>query len=598
MDQLSWNDSEEKSALIPNPSASFQTSTNESFIHYISTEGISHPESHAPSSQKHELLGAPSTNSFKVMNGNVKLVSSKEQHLGFNFHSILEETLYTDVTFHFCDGKLSLHRLVLEAASPYLNYVFRSEKSSHWEQDIVVSLPDFSISDMQPILPFLYGFAQDSTEVEGELVTCLRLGKRDGLQNMKQEMNPWYVNVKQEYETEMPMSERSFRNHEEFNNTMNVDVEPSYFTSNYLDDYDCDEEWQPESSNAKKPKVKRPKRKAKKIAGIKMNSENDEGDEHFDKLEKKGRKPRYIEVENGWKCTICDTVLDQRHKFRHHADSCFDIDEEGFKCGACKEYFNSIPLLKEHLQSQPECSDKNVTPTLICEQCPKPHLFYNLRKFEAHSLRHQSVIQCNECDAKFDDYREYVKHIRVAHNDRQYPCTQCSKSFALESVLEKHIFNCHKEFSCHICGRKYKSNPALKYHMRKHDKGPFSCPKCPRVLKSEHGLAYHMNIHNGVAAFLCPDCGRSFVTKQKMQNHVRAKHTHERPYICDQCGAGFIRSDKMLIHKRRVHTGERPYACEHCDWRGVDSSDLIHHRKKHLKQAASLLPPPQREVVS
>ena len=132
--------------------------------------------------------------------------------------------------------------------------------------------------------------------------------------------------------------------------------------------------------------------------------------------------------------------------------------------------------------------------------------------------------------------------------------------------------------------------------MRKHDKGPFSCPKCPRVLKSEHGLAYHMNIHNGVAAFLCPDCGRSFVTKQKMQNHVRAKHTHERPYICDQCGAGFIRSDKMLIHKRRVHTGERPYACEHCDWRGVDSSDLIHHRKKHLKQASFL--PAQREIVS
>ena len=598
MDQLSWNDSEDKSALIHNPSASFQTSTNESFIHYISAEGTSHPENNAQSNQKHELLAAPSTNSFKVMNGNVKLVSSKEQHLGFNFHSILEETLYTDVTFHFCDGKLSLHRLVLEAASPYLNYVFRSEKSSHWEQDIVVSLPDFSISDMQPILPFLYGFAQDSTEVEGELVTCLRLGKRDGLQNMKQEMNPWNVNVKQEYETEMSVNERSFRNNEEFNNTMNVDVEPSYFASNYLDDYDCDEEWQPESSNAKKPKVKKAKRKAKKIAGIKMSTENDDRDDNFDKLEKKGRKPRYIEVENGWKCTICDTVLDQRHKFRHHADSCFDIDEEGFKCGACKEYFKSIPLLKEHLQSQPECTGKNVTPTLVCEQCPKPHLFYNLRKFEAHSLRHQSVIQCNECDAKFEDYREYVKHIRVAHNDRQYPCTQCSKSFALESVLEKHILNCHKEFSCHICGRKYKSNPALKYHMRKHDKGPFSCPKCPRVLKSEHGLAYHMNIHNGVAAFLCPDCGRSFVTKQKMQNHVRAKHTHERPYICDQCGAGFIRSDKMLIHKRRVHTGERPYACEHCDWRGVDSSDLIHHRKKHLKQAASLLPPPQREVVS
>jgi KRAB domain-containing zinc finger protein len=87
--------------------------------------------------------------------------------------------------------------------------------------------------------------------------------------------------------------------------------------------------------------------------------------------------------------------------------------------------------------------------------------------------------------------------------------------------------------------------------------------------------------------FLCNDCGKSFVTKQKMQNHVRAKHTMERPYVCDTCGTGFVRSDKLLIHKRRVHTGERPYSCEHCDWRGVDSSDLIHHRKKHLKTLPS-----------
>merc|ERR1712080_156174 len=88
--------------------------------------------------------------------GVVHLTSSKERNLGFNFHAILEETLHTDVTFHLCDGKLALHRLVLEAASPYLKHMFKSE-TSHWEQDIHVSLPDFYISDMQPILPFLYG---------------------------------------------------------------------------------------------------------------------------------------------------------------------------------------------------------------------------------------------------------------------------------------------------------------------------------------------------------------------------------------------------------------------------------------------------------
>lgn len=525
--------------------------------------------------------------------GIVHLTSTKGRtSLGFNFHALLEETLHTDITFHFSDGKLHLHRLVLEVASPYLKHIFQTETFHFSEQDVNISLPDFYLSDMQPILPFLYGFAQDSTEVEGELVNCLRLGCVNNGRTMKREVDHWNINIKQEYEADG--SATHYNNQEEYGNTMNVDVEPSYFVPSYLDYDECNEEWQ-ESPTIKKRKIKKAKNKLKKMKPVKIKFENTENDNTTaDKSsEKKGRKLRYIQVENGWKCTICDKVLDQRHKFRHHADSCFDMDEEGFKCGACKEFFKTISHLKEHLKINEECTSKNSIPTLICEQCSKPHIFYNMRKFQAHSLRHQSVIQCEDCDARYEDYREYVKHIRMVHNDRQFPCTQCCKSFALESVLDKHVLNCHKEFSCHVCGRKYKSNPALKYHMRKHDKGPFNCPKCPRVLKSEHGLAYHMNIHNGIAAFLCNDCGRSFVTKQKMQNHVRAKHTNERPYICDQCGTGFIRSDKMLIHKRRVHTGERPYACEHCEWRGVDSSDLIHHRKKHLKAII-----PQREMLS
>jgi len=73
---------------------------------------------------------------------------------------------------------------------------------------------------------------------------------------------------------------------------------------------------------------------------------------------------------------------------------------------------------------------------------------------------------------------------------------------------------------------------------------------------------YHMSLHDGVADFLCDDCGKGFVTRQKLTNHRRSKHTFEKPYICDQCGQGFIRSDKLTVHKRRAHTGEKPYQVE------------------------------------
>ena len=174
--------------------------------------------------------------------------------------------------------------------------------------------------------------------------------------------------------------------------------------------------------------------------------------------------------------------------------------------------------------------------------------------------------------------------------DGQFTCHVCGLEFTKREALNYHIKRNHENpegYKCPKCPRMLKSESGLKYHMNIHDGFTFSCHMCPKVLKSKHGLAYHMNIHNSAQAFLCNDCGKSFVTKQKMQNHVRAKHTMERPYVCDTCGAGFVRSDKLLIHKRRVHTGERPYSCQHCDWKGVDSSDLIHHRKKHMKAMAS-----------
>ncbi len=45
-----------------------------------------------------------------------------------------------------------------------------------------------------------------------------------------------------------------------------------------------------------------------------------------------------------------------------------------------------------------------------------------------------------------------------------------------------------------------------------------------------------MSLHDGVADFLCHDCGKGFVTRQKLGNHRRSKHTFEKPFICEQVG--------------------------------------------------------------
>lgn len=137
-------------------------------------------------------------------------------------------------------------------------------------------------------------------------------------------------------------------------------------------------------------------------------------------------------------------------------------------------------------------------------------------------------------------------------------------------------------FECNHCDKSYNNKSSFKYHSQKHLNPVLKCSQCPRSFKSTKGLKYHLNIHNGIADYLCDDCGRGFVTRQKLLFHRRSKHTLEKPYICDKCGDAFVRSDKLADHMRRLHTKEKPYACPDCPWKGVDSSGLIHHKKKHL----------------
>jgi KRAB domain-containing zinc finger protein len=190
------------------------------------------------------------------------------------------------------------------------------------------------------------------------------------------------------------------------------------------------------------------------------------------------------------------------------------------------------------------------------------------------------------------------KHMANVHKkgegDKQCKCDfkDCKKSFEYPKNLANHISIYHSNegqvppqedglLKCTECEETFRVKSSLHYHQQRHVKPSFECSVCPRTFKSGRGLKYHMNIHNNIAEYLCDDCGRAFVTRQKLINHRRAKHTFERPYICDVCGEGFTRSDWLVVHKRRAHTGEKPYACDKCEWKGVDSSSLIHHKKRH-----------------
>ena len=95
--------------------------------------------------------------------------------------------------------------------------------------------------------------------------------------------------------------------------------------------------------------------------------------------------------------------------------------------------------------------------------------------------------------------------------------------------------------------------------------------QCPRGFKTPRGLKYHMALHTGIAAFHCGECGKAFITRDKLLLHQKSRHSNERPHACEWCGKGFLLAHKLAEHRRRVHTGEKPFKCNMCDQRFTDS---------------------------
>jgi hypothetical protein len=57
-----------------------------------------------------------------------------------------------------------------------------------------------------------------------------------------------------------------------------------------------------------------------------------------------------------------------------------------------------------------------------------------------------------------------------------------------------------------------------------------------------------------------PGCPRFFACPHNVQQHIREKHTHEKPYKCDQCAdVAFARQYGLNRHRAQVHgVGEKP----------------------------------------
>ncbi|XP_021933268.1 gastrula zinc finger protein XlCGF49.1-like isoform X2 [Zootermopsis nevadensis] len=92
----------------------------------------------------------------------------------------------------------------------------------------------------------------------------------------------------------------------------------------------------------------------------------------------------------------------------------------------------------------------------------------------------------------------------------------------------------------------------------------------------------HGKSHSSKRGHTCTFCGKSFIRKQHLTDHIRM-HTQERPYTCDICKKSFSRKGYLKIHLR-FHTGHQPFSCRICNKSFNQRSQLETHVYEHTAE--------------
>ncbi|XP_077535832.1 uncharacterized protein LOC144148118 isoform X2 [Haemaphysalis longicornis] len=165
---------------------------------------------------------------------------------------------------------------------------------------------------------------------------------------------------------------------------------------------------------------------------------------------------------------------------------------------------------------------------------------------------------------KFYASVEQVRQDRPKRPGR-YSCDLCGKGFNQTLYLFRHIRKHTGEFTCHRCRRVFARKENLQSHACSGRSGSseaavLPCSVCNKTFHTDRLLRRHMAKHTG--QHMCPDCGRSYTTREILSNHACPRRPREEErFSCGVCGKAFTRHGYLLKHLP-VHTGQ--HTCPVC----------------------------------
>ena len=274
-------------------------------------------------------------------------------------------------------------------------------------------------------------------------------------------------------------------------------------------------------------------------------------------------------------CSCCKKGI-SGNEFEMHALTCFLLNyfkykgtgiviwKGFFQCRICPESLKSRTALMEHLRSKHDdkifkCSYNGCN--FISVQDRKQissHMWKFHKEAAIKKLNPDDPANCEKCGRTFPNSGGLLNHLIMEHNtssagQAETYCPECDEPYGSRSELQDHIDEVHLKLSydCHKCGKIFKGRHGLKQHLQKvHEKERF------RVQ--------------------CDMCADWLPNKECLDNHVRIRHTGEKPFKCTFCDKAFGAASIMTSHRAQRHPDSWREEKKRRQWlvanKGADSS--------------------------
>ncbi|XP_061929912.1 zinc finger protein 62 homolog isoform X7 [Apis cerana] len=257
----------------------------------------------------------------------------------------------------------------------------------------------------------------------------------------------------------------------------------------------------------------------------------------------------YKKLHDGtYTCDICQTTFEQKSKILRHITSKHSFHRP-FKCSTCDKTFKYKCDLKAH-----RLVHQDIDSSLLhcCDKCDyRTKTKNNLKSHYIRKHTDDYKFACEHCGKRFKMEWDLKFHVGT-HSNSQHMCDICGKFYTSNYSLYKHRKVAHLneyKFQCNVCNKRLLTQENLDNHMKQHSR-TYECKECGKVFASKRYLATHTTTHTGVKPYTCNICKKNFRTSHMRNTHLLT-HSAERPHICDLCGQSFKRRYYMIEHRRK-----------------------------------------------